>query len=290
VGAASRDIDEADPRGWRLGGTVSYAALAAARLGVRVRALIGADADAATASELDALREAGVDIELAPLAIGPVFENRQLPDGGREQVVFSASDTIAPAALPADWRGATNVLLGPVANEIPDDWVDAVPRSSFVALAWQGLLRQLLPGQPVSIQPLTASPLVRRADVLFVSAEDVAAGGPPLDNLLRPGQDAFITHGGHGALHVREDRLARTLAFVAPRPRRVPIDTTGAGDVFLAAYVAARISAASLIGTRDEWRLAALAAAAASLNVTARDLTGVPGIPQLCEALLKRPA
>ena len=42
VGAASRDRVEDDPRGWRLGGAVSYAALAIARLGLRVGALVGA--------------------------------------------------------------------------------------------------------------------------------------------------------------------------------------------------------------------------------------------------------
>ncbi|HEU0243626.1 MAG TPA: hypothetical protein VFQ75_06935, partial [Candidatus Limnocylindrales bacterium] len=52
VGAASRDLTDEDPRGWRLGGGVSYSALALARLGVRTRALIGVDGPAATSVEL----------------------------------------------------------------------------------------------------------------------------------------------------------------------------------------------------------------------------------------------
>ena len=43
VGAASRDLVDDDARGWRLGGGVSYSALALARLGLPVRALIGVD-------------------------------------------------------------------------------------------------------------------------------------------------------------------------------------------------------------------------------------------------------
>ena len=39
IGAASRDLVDDDPRGWRLGGGVSYSALALARLGLPVRAL-----------------------------------------------------------------------------------------------------------------------------------------------------------------------------------------------------------------------------------------------------------
>ncbi len=59
VGAATRDIDDSDPRGWRLGGGVSYASMAAARMGAEVRALIGVEAEAANAWELDVLRAAG---------------------------------------------------------------------------------------------------------------------------------------------------------------------------------------------------------------------------------------
>lgn len=285
MGAASRDIDPRDPRGWRLGGTVSYAALAAARLGVTVRALIGADAEAAGAHEIETLRAAGVNVVIAPLDHGPVFENRQV-DGVRHQYVHGESDKLQAAVLPARWRTASACLLGPVANELGDDWATVLPPEALVALAWQGLLREMNAGERVGIRPLALTPLVRRADVLFVSAEDVAAGGPPLDELLRDGHELFITHGDKGALHLRTYGGARHFSFVAPRPKRKAIDTTGAGDVFLAAYVAARLHAPQLAGTSEEWRLSAIAAAAASLNVAATELAHVPGTRELCEALL----
>ena len=49
VGSACRDLAPDDPRGWRLGGGVTYAALTTARLGLRTAAIIGVDATAATA-------------------------------------------------------------------------------------------------------------------------------------------------------------------------------------------------------------------------------------------------
>ena len=64
VGAASRDLAADDPRGWRLGGGVSYGGLTLARLGLRVRAVVGADAEAARAWELDLLREAGAAVHV----------------------------------------------------------------------------------------------------------------------------------------------------------------------------------------------------------------------------------
>ena len=81
VGAATRDLDPTDGRGWRLGGGVTYSSIAASRLGVKVKAVVGADTLAATASELDVLKAAGVDLRLIPIERGPVFNNRQsLPD------------------------------------------------------------------------------------------------------------------------------------------------------------------------------------------------------------------
>ena len=71
VGSACRDVVPEDPRGWRLGGGVTYASLTTARLGLRTAAIVGVDSTAATASELDMLREAGVDLLLVPLEEGP---------------------------------------------------------------------------------------------------------------------------------------------------------------------------------------------------------------------------
>ena len=93
VGAASRDLDTRDERGWRLGGSVSYAALLAARLGARVAALIGADPAARGARELRLLEQAGVEIAYAELDRGPVFDNVETPRG-RQQVGHQASDPI----------------------------------------------------------------------------------------------------------------------------------------------------------------------------------------------------
>ncbi|MGI8928319.1 MAG: hypothetical protein ACR2H0_02465, partial [Candidatus Limnocylindrales bacterium] len=199
VGAASRDIHADDPRGWRLGGTAPYASLVGARLGVRVRALVGVDEMAATASELEVLDDAGVEVELVPMDHGPVFDNQQTP-AGRVQIVHSISDQIPASALPPAWRTPSAALLGPVAGELSDEWASAFPRQTYVAIAAQGLVRALVVGEPVETLPISSNALLSRADVIAISAEDVAGGAPPIQKLLPPRQEPVIPHNPQGAL------------------------------------------------------------------------------------------
>src|SRR5882724_9521772 len=99
AGAAARDIDPTDPRGWRMGGGVMYGGLAIARLGVPTAVLLGVDAEAAGGAEIALLREAGARVHMVPLERGPIFINLETPTG-RAQTGFSASDPIDPAHLP----------------------------------------------------------------------------------------------------------------------------------------------------------------------------------------------
>lgn len=233
VGAASRDVDERDPRGWRLGGSVTYGALLAARLGARVGALVGVDPAAATEGhELDLLRLAGVDVRLVPLARGPVFDNVQTPRG-REQIGHEGSDPLPPGALPEAWRDCDAFLLGPVANEIPDEWAEVPRADALLAVAWQGLLRRIEPGKRVIQVPARPGPLLARSDIGSVSVEDLRSGGRRLDELLpRAGQQLAITADEHGALCLRREETGLRVWKLPSIPVRRTVDTTGAGDAF----------------------------------------------------------
>ncbi|HEX4898563.1 MAG TPA: hypothetical protein VFV53_09435, partial [Candidatus Limnocylindrales bacterium] len=175
VGSASRDVAAADPRGWRLGGAVTYAGLALARLGLGPRILMGSDPEAAAAEELELLRRAGADLRLVPLARGPVFDNREV-GGRRQQRCLEPGDPLPVAALPAAWRDAGDWVLVPVAGELADAWADVPGASARVALGWQGLLRDLSRGGPVARRPAGASPLLGRADLVVVSRLDLDPG------------------------------------------------------------------------------------------------------------------
>jgi sugar/nucleoside kinase (ribokinase family) len=127
--------------------------------------------------------------------------------------------------------------------------------------------------------PLTRSSLVERAQMLLISAEDVAGDGPSLTELFAPGQELVVTHGASGALWVR----AGTARYLPPMPKRDPIDATGAGDAFLGAWAASRL----LLGDAEPWRALVVASAMASLSTQARTLEEFPRTSDLCEVLVR---
>ncbi len=161
VGSASRDLVGGDPRGWRLGGGATYAALTTARLGLRTAALIGVDDIAATARELDFLRDAGVDLVLQRLPEAPVFDNQETA-AGRVQVCHAVGRPLPIPILPPAWREATAWSLVPVADEVDEAWADVVPAGAFLAVGWQGMLRELVQGGQVTRRPPRSSALIRR--------------------------------------------------------------------------------------------------------------------------------
>ncbi len=285
VGSSSRDIESSDPRGWRLGGGATYGALVLARLGLRVGAVLGVDAPAAEAHELDLLREAGAELHLVRLPSGPVFE-LGYTSAGRTVRCEDPGGPLPVAALPPPWRSAAAWYLAPVADELPDGWA-AIPPGAVVALGWQGLLRHLERGQPVRARAAGPRALLRRADLVSVSAEDLdpVADLRGLLRLLRTGTLCTLTRGAHGGIAV-------TVRPGSPRMRRYPshpggdeVDTTGAGDAFLAALLAARVAPA-LAGRQPHLGGALrFAAAVAAVHVGGLGLAGVPTLAQVRAAL-----
>jgi sugar/nucleoside kinase (ribokinase family) len=291
VGSAARDIAPADPRGWRLGGAVSYGALTAGRLGIRTGALIGVDPLAARSMELDLLRQAGVEVVLAELPHGPVFHNREEP-GGRIQRIIDVGEPLSPDLLPPEWRDAPGWLLSPVADELPDAWAAVPPADALVGMAWQGILRHLAAGQRVTRRPPVASALVARADVIGVSVNDLEPGTglDVLAGFVKPGATILLTHGTSGGLAVTvqaggERTVRRWPAVEAART----VDATGAGDVFLSAFAAAtahpELASRGTIGARLR-----IAATAASFVVEEPGLVGVPELAMVRKRASQRRA
>jgi sugar/nucleoside kinase (ribokinase family) len=285
VGSASRDVDPTDPRGWRLGGGATYGALALARLGLRVGVVLGVDQPAAGAHELDLLRAAGAELHLVRLPAGPVFRLQESA-AGRSLRCDDPGEPLPVAALPPTWRAAPAWFLSPVADELPDGWA-AIPPGAIVALDWQGILRDLERGAQVRPRPAAPRALVRRADLVSVSTEDLDPGADlrGLLRLLRTGTLCTLTRGDRGGLAFAVRPGAPRMRWFPAVPATAVIDTTGAGDVFLAALLAAR-TVPALAGRRPHLLAAVrFAATVAAVHVGAPGLAGVPTLEAVHDAL-----
>jgi len=288
VGSAARDIAPDDPRGWRLGGGVTYAALTTARLGLRTAAVVGVDALAAQAYELDALRDAGVDILTVDLPEGPVFHNVETPRG-REQTVIAPGVPVRPIPLPASWRASPAWSLVPVAAEVDDDWARVIGPDAIVAVAWQGMLRRLVAGTRVERIPPTERAILRRADLVGLSHLDVARDTSlgALTSFLHRGARLLVTQGGQGGLLVTtdDDGPAEVLRYLST-PTEREVDPTGAGDTFLAALLAVLVRP-SVAGSPGRSLARALRFAAAAGSLAVEDV-GLAGVPDRTAVLIRR--
>jgi sugar/nucleoside kinase (ribokinase family) len=281
VGSACRDVAPDDPRGWRLGGGVTYAALTTARLGLTTVAIVGADAAAADARELDALRDAGVDLMVVPLDEGPIFHNVETP-AGRHQTALAAGVPLHPVPVPESWRGARSWSFTPVADELPDTWAAFARPETIVAVAWQGMLRRLVPGAPVERVAPSARALLARADLVGVSHHDVdpMTTTAELAAFLHDGARLLVTQGADGGLlgEVAGGTIRRGLRYL-PTLTDGEVDATGAGDTFLAALLVATVRPTALgLMRRRVGSDLRFAAAAGSLAVEDVGLAGVPDL------------
>jgi sugar/nucleoside kinase (ribokinase family) len=266
------------PSGNVLGGSVLYAALTAARYGLRsaifTRANLGA-LDRQMREQLDAIA-AEVEIVTQSSPGITTFTNTDVA-GRRSQTLHDWGGEIDLTGLPPLWRSAGAIHIAPVAQEIDPRQVNRLS-PQLLGCTPQGWLRrwdeQRL-GQ-VRTSPLRLpSDLVSRIDALVVSAEEYAHAR---DVVVEIGQRGLsvVTRGIQGASLIDRGREVDVPAY-----RIKVVDTTGAGDVFAAALFAARSARESVSAS------ARYASAAAALTVGGSGLSAVPDRTAV-EALIER--
>jgi sugar/nucleoside kinase (ribokinase family) len=236
IGHVTRDRA---PDGYRLGGTVTFAAVTAERLGHRPGVLTRASADqlrsilapAGDATPLAPRFSGGASFRILPSETTTTFVN-VYQEGRRHQIIEAWADPIEPDELPAVWAPTPIVLLGPVARELPTGWASRFPGATL-GLTPQGWMRQWDASGRVSPCPWEDSDaFLARADATVISREDVGGDETAILSLAQRARVLVATDGWHGALVYEGDRRYR----VPPRPA-VEVDPTGAGDVFATSFV-----------------------------------------------------
>lgn len=233
-----------------LGGSVTYACLAARKLGWEAAALTSAGPDFDPARDLPG-PEVFVSRAPATTRFVNVYEGHE-----RRQVLSARAGDIQLDVLPEEWRRPDVLLLGGVAAELPGSLALAF-EAEVVGANAQGWLRAFAPDGTVS--PLAwERPEENLAGVhaLFLSEHDLPDALGRTRALLSTVPMIALTRGWRGLL-----LMTREGEQVVPTLPRPEVDPTGAGDVFATTFLVRYQE------TGDPAEAAAFAACAASCVV-----------------------
>lgn len=246
------------PAGKQLGGTVSYSALTARAMGLRVGIVTSAGDDA----PLHLL--SGTQIVNLPTEQSTIFENIKT-EHGRKQTLHHQATKITFEHIPHLWRNAPIVHFAPIAQEVDSSLIGKFP-SSWVGVTPQGWMRAWDENGSVFAQAWENSDQVLgQLGGVVMSMEDINRDLELVEWMAHHTRLLCLTEGEEGAvLHWHGDRRRY-------RPVKVEeVDATGAGDIFAAAFFV------RLYQTKDPWEAARFATNLAAYSVTRAGLQGIP--------------
>lgn len=243
-----------------LGGTVSYAATTAHRMGYGIGVVTSTGPDLDVAEVLPFAQ-----IACNPAAATTVFENIYL-NGTRKQILHQRADLLRCEHIPDAWKNAPIVHLGPLDQEIDEGVFHCFGDETLIGVTPQGFLRRWDEQGQISFTEWTPSEdVLSRINVLILSEVDV----PDPEGLVRDwGQYIdiiVVTRAERGASVYHAGESCRYRARPAQQ-----IDPTGAGDVFAAAFMI------RLLETDDPCQAAKFANAVASFSIEGPGVTGIP--------------
>ena len=266
VGHVTKDLL---PNGrFTLGGTAAYATLTARSLGVSAAAMTSAPDD------LDLSRTlAGIQLHVVPSSTATIFENIYR-DQQRLQHVRGVASRLKASDLPAAWKQASIVLLGPLVGELGLDWLGAWTQSS-VGVVPQGWMRQWNENGLVIHRDWEEAPqILPKVDAVIFSEHDVRQDESTIHYYASLTRIAVVTRGRKGATVFYRGMERQFPAF-----RAREIDPTGAGDVFAAAFLV------RLRETGDPFEAAPFANCTASFAIEGTGTSSIPTRQQVEERL-----
>ena len=269
VGHVTRDIVE---DGWRRGGTPTFAAVQAHRLGFTVGVVTRTAGDV----DLQALLPFAQIADVGS-AVTTTFENTYR-GGQRTQHIRAVATPIAPGDVPEEWRAAPIVLLGPVFGEIAPGFAATFAGESLIGVSAQGWLRSADADGRVQHTRWHGEPFWPNCEVLFVSDEDLADGPAELERWTAGVPIVAMTESWRGARVYTDGHWRRMDSFP-----ETEVDPTGAGDTFATGFLI------RLHETGDVGESARFGAAAASLSVGGIGATAIPARAEIEDRMRQYP-
>jgi sugar/nucleoside kinase (ribokinase family) len=255
-------VDRLDEKRVAMGGTATYAALTARNMGARVGVHTSASYEPGLIDTLS-----GTMVARIPADYTTCFVN-DYSSGKRQQTIESVADKLTYEQLLPEWRSAPVVHLGPLCQELDTTIVEKFPRS-LIGVTPQGWLRGW--DESGLVRPVEwsdAPRVLRKADAVIISEDDVADRSVIRDWASRA-RMLVVTLGDRGCDVYRQGGAE---PFHSPAFKSATeVDPTGAGDVFAAAFLW------HLHKQNGDWRTAAdWANCVASFVVEKRGVSGVP--------------
>ena len=280
IGHVTRDIPSADPAAsaYVLGGTVSFAAVTAAKLGRHPTVLTRAGDDV----DLTPLTEVG-GLHVLPSAHTTTFANIYTPTG-RVQYCYTPAPVIAATDVPADLRQPKVVLLGPLVQEIEPDMLHIFPEETVLAAVPQGWMRRWDADGRVYPTPwTTAEEFLPHLDALILSIEDVDGDLSIIEEYCAHVPLLVMTQYREGStVYQRQTDGSVSVTQVPPRPAN-EVDPTGAGDTFATAFLL------RLQETGDPLDAARYANVTASFGVEGPGIAAIPSHDAVLDYMAQHP-
>jgi sugar/nucleoside kinase (ribokinase family) len=243
-----------------LGGSVSFASVAALRMGCRVGVVTSASPDLDLAPELP-----GAEIACHLSEATTVFENIYL-ETGRRQIIHQRADELTCEHVPPEWRRAPMAYLGSIDRELDSSLFRCFDPNTLICVMPQGMFRQWDDDGHISYLEWTPpEEVLGRINVLVISEEDVSDPAGLVSDWGELVDIMVVTHAERGATVYREGGSCH----YPTRPAR-EVDLTGAGDVFAAAFLI------RLHEIGDPCEASRFANAAASMSVEGVGVAGIP--------------
>jgi sugar/nucleoside kinase (ribokinase family) len=226
VGHVTKDLLPGDT--FTIGGTVTYAGVIAKNLGWRPVIVTAAASEFTPPAYL-----AGADWRILPSPATTTFRNVYDAQGHRQQTIGPVAGPITPADIPADCRHAAVVHLCPLAQELtPAITEPFAGGNALLGATPQGWMRYWDERWIVSTgQWQGAETILPRLKAAVLSIEDVRGNWRIPEAWAAQIPILVVTEGEKGCTVFQDGKPFA----VPPRPAQ-PVDPTGAGDVFAAAF------------------------------------------------------
>ena len=252
-------VDNGPPSHHIPGGAAAYAALTASRHGIDAGIVTAVDEDYPVGEVL-----AGIDVRVSTSEHTSTFAN-YYDTGNRSQVLLASGNRIPQSAIPAAWTKPDILFAGPLLHELPTDCVNWF-RPGLSCLVPSGWLRRWGPDGVITHGDRLPPPQGKKWDIVVVSESEIE--DLPEQQLFDMGEIVCVTRGENGT------RIWRAGNWIEiPATGAVPVDVTGAGDVWAATFAIRLSKQADRDNLEEAGRYASVAS---SISIEKEGLIGCP--------------